>query len=145
MDDPCKAVNPKELFKFQQGRQDLRYWKGTHASFWLAQCSGLKALRMTSPVQFVKLSQRTLTMLRTPPDKCTIIEITHKAPDGSEVENTLYIHATDSEQARIEKCSPHEGRCSPNIPDYILSSIAGQQNTEILFTQENARQFLTKC
>ena len=84
-------------------------------------------------------------MLRTPPDKCTQIEITHRAPDQSDVQNTLYIHATDRKQARIEKCSPHEGSCSPSIPDNMVSSIAGQQKTLPLFSQEYQSQYLIEC
>ena len=84
-------------------------------------------------------------MLRTPPDKCTQIKIAHRAPDGSEVENTLYIHATDRTQARIEKCSPHSGRCTPHIPDNSVSSIAGQRTNALLFGHENLGQYLAEC
>ena len=100
---------------------------------------------MTSPVQFLKLSQGTLTMLRTPPDNCTKIEITHRAPDGSEIENTLYIHAIDRTQARIEKCSPHSGRCTPSIPGNRVSSTAGQRTTALLFGHAHLGQYLAEC
>ena len=71
-------------------------------------------------------------MLKTPLDKCTQIEIKHRAPDKSVVQNILYIHAIDKYETRIEKCSPHEGRCSPNIPENVLFITAGQQKIEIL-------------
>ena len=65
-------------------------------------------------------------MLRNPTDKCSQIEIKQRASDKIVVQNVLNIHAIDKYETRIEKCSPYEGRCSPNHPDNMLSSIAGQ-------------------
>ena len=84
-------------------------------------------------------------MLRTPTDKCSKIEIKHRAPDKSVVQNVLNIHAIDKYETRIEKCSPHEGRCSLSIPNNFVSSIAGQRKIALLFGQEHQSQYLAEC
>ena len=57
----------------------------------------------------------------------------------------MYIHTIDRTQARIEKCSPHSGRCTPSIPGNRVSSTAGQLKTALLSGHEHLGQYLAEC
>ena len=48
-------------------------------------------------------------------------------------------------EATLEKCSPHQGNCQPNIKDLALTSTAGFNKTVTLFKQDSVESFFRAC
>jgi hypothetical protein len=88
VEDPCQAIdndkninlNPRNAMK-----KDLKYHAGTDSRFWLTTCTGFKALRFVEKFPSIELSQGNLAITSTPPDKCTLIQMKHEAPDGTTI------------------------------------------------------------
>ena len=95
--------------------KDLKYYSGTDSKFWLPQCIGLRALRLIQGSSFVDLFHGKLTLLDTPPDLCTRLEIQHQAPDRTIFTNVFHLHMVSRLSVAIETCSPQHGSCYPNI------------------------------
>ena len=69
----------------------------------------------------------------------------HVAPDESIITNVFYLHMDSKFEATVEKCSPHQGNCQPNIEDLAMKSIAGLSKTIILFQQDSVESYFRAC
>jgi len=98
-----------------------------------------------SAFPFLKLRQGNLAILNTPPDKCTRLEVQHKAPDNSLVTNVFYLHIVSKFEATLETCSPHHGNCQPNIKDLALTGTAGLRKSVALFHQKTVESYFRAC
>jgi hypothetical protein len=86
-----------------------------------------------------------LAILSTPPDQCTRLEVQHDAPDNSPITNVFYLHMVSKFEATLEKCSPHQGNCQPNIEDLALTSTAGVHKSVTLFHQASVESYFRAC
>ena len=98
-----------------------------------------------SAFPYIKLRQGNLAILSTPPDQCTRLEVQHNAPDNSTVTNIFYLHTINKNEAALEKCSPHDGNCQPNIKDLTLKGTAGLRKTVTLFNQDSVESYFVAC
>jgi hypothetical protein len=150
VEDPCKAVDNSELINLTPGKtaeRDFRYHDANNSTFWLQQCTGLKAFRFTKTFSFLDLTSGKLKVLSTPPDVCSLVEIEHRAPDNSVVTNVFYLKMLSRSEAKIEKCSlpPETGKCFPKINDLKITAVAGQKKSVVLYQQASIGKFFTEC
>jgi hypothetical protein len=118
VEDPCQAIDNDLKINLNPRNatvKDLKYHLGTDSRFWLTTCTGYKALKFVEKFPSIELSQGNLAITSTPPDKCTLIEMKHRAPDGTTTTNILTIFMANMYEASLEKCSPSHGDCQPNI------------------------------
>ena len=140
VEDPCQAKDNKLSINFASTNttvKDLKYHLGTDSEFWLTQCILSKALRFVKYFPSIELFQGNLAITDTPPDQCTRLELHHSAPDNSPITTVFHLHMVNKFEAKVEKCSPSQGSCQPNIKDLTLKSTAGQSKTVTLFQQDS--------
>ena len=140
VEDPCQPVDNKlniNLSPTNTTVKDLKYHDGTDSQFWLTQCILLKNWRFVKYFPSIELSQGNLAITGTPPDQCTQLEVHHSAPDNSPITTVFHLHMVNKFEAAVEKCSPSQGSCQPNIQDLALKSTAGQSKTVTLFQQDS--------
>ena len=140
VEDPCQAIDNKMKIDLNPTRttvKDLKYHEGTESSFWLTQCILTKAFRFVEYFPSIQLSQGNLRIISTPPDQCTRVEVQHSAPDNSTITNIFHLHMVSKFEATIEKCTPSQGSCQPNIKFLALKSTAGLSKTVTLFQQDS--------
>ena len=109
VDDPCKAQDDDLYINLTPGFstvKDLKYHTGTHSYFWLPQCSGLLAFRLTKGFSFIELNAGKLSIHSKPHDICTEIAVEHKAPDDTIFTNIFFLKMLDKYTAHVEKCTP---------------------------------------
>ena len=85
----------------------------------------------------MELSQGNLAITGTPPDQCTQLEVHHSAPDNSPITNVFNLHTVNKFNFTVEKCSPSQGSCQPNIEGLTLKSTAGLSKTVTLYQQDS--------
>jgi len=98
-----------------------------------------------SAFPFLKLRHGNLTIISTPPDQCTRLEVQHNAPDNSTITNVFHLHMVNKFEATLEACSPHDENCQPNIKDLALTSTAGLRKTITLFHQASVESYFRAC
>ena len=98
-----------------------------------------------SAFPFLELRKGNIAVLSTPPDQCTKLEVEHNAPDDSLVTNVFYLHTVNKFEATLEKCSPHNGNCQPNIENLALKGTAGKSKTVALFHQDSVESYFQAC
>ena len=98
-----------------------------------------------SAFPFLQMRQGHLTVLSTPLDQCTRLEVQHDAPDGAPITNVFYLHTLSSTEATLDTCSPHHGNCQPNIDDLALTGTAGLRKTVALYQQDSVESYFRAC
>ena len=82
-------------------------------------------------------------MHKIPSNLCSKLEIEHHDPNHNIATSVFYLFISTKTYGDIEKCTPQEDRCYPNLEN--LRTIAGTTKKVVLYSQNSLELYKTEC